>query len=377
MPIQFFQKKTHQFLSVCLLLALLLFAQPAFATLNLSIEHISATAGTQAVVAVKADDFINMVTAQGSIQFNPAVATYASIEAFGLPGMSQAVNFNVTNATSGVISFTWDDGTLLGVNLPNGATLFKIRFNLVGTAGEFTDVKLVNSPTALEFTDKNSAVVPYQLSDGSITLTPCQSYLDCDDNNLCTFDNCLNSSCSYELVSCDDFLPCTIDGVCNPQTGVCSQAQSTCGDNDNNPCTIEYCYYSGCESYTLPCDDFLPCTDDACNPLTGQCDHKPAPQLELNAQNPLCNGGTGTITPITTGGTPFYEYFIPGYDPFFDFINVPAGTYEVTVVDLNGCIATQTTELFETDPCEDGIACNGLETCDCNTAECLTGKLFA
>ena len=59
--------------------------------------------------------------------------------------------------------------------------------------------------------------------------------------------------------------------------------------------------------------------------------------------NVLCNGGTtGSITAIAAGGTPGYTYsWTPNVSSISSAVNLPAGTYQSTITDANGCVATQ------------------------------------
>ena len=67
--------------------------------------------------------------------------------------------------------------------------------------------------------------------------------------------------------------------------------------------------------------------------------------------DPLCNGNCdGTATVMATGGTvPYaYQWNDPGFQVTATAIGLCAGTYDVTITDGNGCIATSSTVL--TDP---------------------------
>lgn len=65
--------------------------------------------------------------------------------------------------------------------------------------------------------------------------------------------------------------------------------------------------------------------------------------------DPLCNGNSnGTITVVPTGGTLPYTYsWIPPVGTGATLNSLPAGTYAVTVTDLNGCKVSQSITLVE------------------------------
>ena len=70
------------------------------------------------------------------------------------------------------------------------------------------------------------------------------------------------------------------------------------------------------------------------------------PVITGNVAQPLCNGqSNGAINATVTGGIPPYAYAWVGPNGFTasteDLVNVPAGTYTLTVTDAFGCVRTQ------------------------------------
>ncbi|MBN2498514.1 MAG: hypothetical protein JXR96_28240, partial [Deltaproteobacteria bacterium] len=68
--------------------------------------------------------------------------------------------------------------------------------------------------------------------------------------------------------------PCTED-ACNPVTGACVFSPVTC--NDGDPCTEDACNPAtgACVFSPVTCNDGDLCTEDACNPATGACVFSP------------------------------------------------------------------------------------------------------
>jgi hypothetical protein len=78
----------------------------------------------------------------------------------------------------------------------------------------------------------------------------CQTVaMDCDDNNACTVDSCVNGACVHTPVTCASNNLC-IPSTCNNQTGACETAEKICSDG-------------------------VGCTDDTCDPSTGDCIYTP------------------------------------------------------------------------------------------------------
>jgi hypothetical protein len=86
----------------------------------------------------------------------------------------------------------------------------------------------------------------------------CQVDSDCNDQNICTTNQCLNNTC----INSNNSNLCVSDG---------------------NSCTVDdQCVAGTCQGTLIECNDFNICTEDACDPDTGQCASDPIP---------WCNGG--------------------------------------------------------------------------------------
>lgn len=92
---------------------------------------------------------------------------------------------------------------------------------------------------------------------------------NCDDNDLCTLnDQCVNGVCTGTPKNCSDGDPCTLD-ICT--NGVCSHAPNLGDCEDGNLCTQgERCINGQCVGGTpITCNDVNECTTDSCNPAKG------------------------------------------------------------------------------------------------------------
>ncbi|MBN2192073.1 MAG: hypothetical protein JW751_04595 [Polyangiaceae bacterium] len=91
----------------------------------------------------------------------------------------------------------------------------------------------------------------------------------CSDGSVCTDDICSAGTCVLTPITCNDGNPCT-DDDCDAVTGCyfTNDDGNTC--SDTNLCTTaEHCSAGSCDSSPVTCDDGNPCTDDACDPVTG------------------------------------------------------------------------------------------------------------
>ena len=203
----------------------------------------------------------------------------------------------------------------------------------------------------------------------------CLTDADCDDDNLCTDDTCVDNACVNAPVDCpDDGEFCNGTEACDDATGECASsgdpcaAGETCNEeedrcdvcaadaecDDTNLCTDDACVDGQCENTPVVCeDDGLFCTGvEECDPADGLCKSSGDP---CDPATETCNEETDTCDP----GTPCVE----DTDCLDDlFCN------GVETCGMDGfCLAG-------TDPCDDGLFCNGVETCDEDNNVCLDGS---
>ncbi len=96
---------------------------------------------------------------------------------------------------------------------------------------------------------------------------PCTAPSQCDDQNLCTADACVNGLCQWTPTDCDDGDPCTLDG-CDPGTGLCVHTPipgAGCGCVRHSDCPPdEVCLADGLDSV---CDPVSGPPDCHCQPI--------------------------------------------------------------------------------------------------------------
>jgi len=181
----------------------------------------------------------------------------------------------------------------------------------------------------------------------------CATDEDCDDQDLCTDDSCVDGRCVNADADCDDGIACTddscdaatgdcendencaIDEACNPVTGACDPTCTVDADcDDGDLCTDDACVtitgpaggsVTVCAATPVDCDDNDPCTTDSCDAATGDC------------ANPPVTCPTGQVCDSATGAC----------------IEVPCTT--------------------DADCDDDGLFCNGAETCDTTAGVCASG----
>jgi MYXO-CTERM domain-containing protein len=126
----------------------------------------------------------------------------------------------------------------------------------------------------------------------------------CDDGNACTMvDSCMLGACTGGgQVDCAPGDACHDPGVCDPMTGVCSNAAKP----DGAPCKsgdlcsmLETCFGGVCSGELVDCAPLDEChSAGVCDSATGQCPSPVKPDGEPCTggvcQNGICSGTTGT-----------------------------------------------------------------------------------
>lgn len=149
----------------------------AIGSVTLILPDLNGPNGTQVTVPVKVKDFQNIISAQGTIQFDPTIVTYVSVQQFGLSGMNSS-SFGTTGTGSGKLTFSWYDGTLAGVSVPDSTIIFSITFSIIGSNGQVSLLTFENTPTLIEIVDNTYNTLPTVLDNGSIVVQNTQNTPD-------------------------------------------------------------------------------------------------------------------------------------------------------------------------------------------------------
>ncbi len=132
-------------------------------------DSVQGNVGDTVSVAVRARQFTDMISAQGSVQWDPAVASFLGCAYYGLPNMG-ANNFGTTQIALGKLTFSWNDPTLMGVSIADSAALFALRMHLSGVPGSACSLGFPDLPTALELVDTSFTSVSDSTLAGQISI---------------------------------------------------------------------------------------------------------------------------------------------------------------------------------------------------------------
>jgi hypothetical protein len=176
-------------------------------------------------------------------------------------------------------------------------------------------------------------LMPYGCAHVTIS-SCCTSSSQCDDNNMCTKDTCSNNVCSHSSINtaCNDNNVCTTD-IC--QNNACSNipnnncCTTSSQCNDNDACTTDTCSNNVCKHIALSCNDNNECTTDLCS--NNACHNVPITGCGTN-----CNDNNECTTDIL-------------------------GPYGCAHVTIEGC-----------GPCTSNEVC--ADNNECTTDTCVSGK---
>lgn len=116
-----------------------------------------AAPGSNKSLSVRVTNFDSIVSMQFVVRWNPAVLKYLAIDNFGqLPGLD-INDFNTARALdSGYVRLLWEGpNSFPGVTAPDDATIFRLRFNVIGpdtssSQIKFTEIKYSFPQTEFE-----------------------------------------------------------------------------------------------------------------------------------------------------------------------------------------------------------------------------------
>ena len=158
------------------------------------IPDVTIERGQTECLPVRVNNFQNIESLQGSINWNPDIISFNSIDDFGLPGLNNG-SFGLNNTNTGQLSFVWFDATTSNpASLDDGEAIFNICFNAVGSEGSSSLVEMTNNPTVIEITSA-SQQIDYQISQGSVII----GATACDNDLVPPVPYCIGGPVTAEL----------------------------------------------------------------------------------------------------------------------------------------------------------------------------------
>ena len=199
--------------------------------------------------------------------------------------------------------------------------------------------------------------------DGGESSIDCGGPCGCEDELWCNgLEQCVGGTCVLAERDCSDGNPCTMD-TCNEAANTCDSIQMSDGTpcDDGMFCIIgEMCTAGVCGvGEANMCNDGNMCTSDSCDELVDACMSTSVPDGTACDDGLFCTVGEICAGGSCGGGLP---------------MNCSDGN-ECTVDSCDeggGCV--NDASAADGSLCDDGLFCNGTDTCDAGTCSIHSGN---
>ena len=133
------------------------------------VEDVTAEAGEEVMVNVRATGVSSVVGVQFSVSWDPEVLSYLGVENIALDGAPNE-NFNQTRVDSGYVGYLEVDQSLVGFSYADSAVVFTLRFQSLSEVSQETAIGFADTP--LRFNGKYADMVDLEedTRDGIVTL---------------------------------------------------------------------------------------------------------------------------------------------------------------------------------------------------------------
>ena len=145
---------------------------PALPTVRFQAASVQGRTGAEVLLPVTTRGFSSMASMQFSIQWDPAALGFVAVEGLGLEGLT-AASFSTAAAAAGSVVVSWDDSSGAGATLATDATVFVLRFSILGAGGASPAVRITSSPLPIESALLIAGVptiVPTFVADGRVEI---------------------------------------------------------------------------------------------------------------------------------------------------------------------------------------------------------------
>jgi Concanavalin A-like lectin/glucanases superfamily/Carboxypeptidase regulatory-like domain/Cohesin domain len=141
-------------------------------TVGLHVSTVTAVCNKSIDVPIRVTAFRNMISMQGSINWNAADLRFDSIANYGPSALGlNNTHFSTTNTSNGRLTFSWNDPAGTGQTLADSTTLITLRFTALGTTIRSVPVTVTGTPTPLEFYDASLVKKSSVQTAGAVNIT--------------------------------------------------------------------------------------------------------------------------------------------------------------------------------------------------------------
>lgn len=302
----------------------------ACTTVSFTASEEFTNSGDVVCVEISVDDFVDILNFQFTVEWDPAVLQYNSVNSTGV--LSDL--FFGPAAPTDALTVSWLDITFSGVTIPDGSIIFEICFDVIGAPGTESPIDFSSSLTEIEVFNSSQEELGVLTNDGivivagdfTVNFTSC-STLTGDDNG--TFTLTVNGGIPPFNYSWENIPNTSING-----NGTILNIGGSDTVGDGNPPGDDG-LAPGTYSVTV--------TDNNGDIQIANVEVFDAPELLvfINGMPPTCAGSTDgfmEITSLPLGGVPPHNIIWSTLETGVTQINnLAQGVYSVTVTDAAGC----------------------------------------
>lgn len=289
-------------------------------------NDVSGSQNGEACVDVTVREFTDIRGYQANLQWDNSIITYNRVQMLNSTLGLTVSNFNPSTSPAN-LRFAWDN--LNSATLPNDTKLFQVCFDVIGDCNSTPTSAVTFESTAasdIEFSDPDGMGLPFTVTNGSVTVLPCQ------DMHTCSLSDVTQSACVGENGSIDVIVDADNTCECNWYlNGGTTSIQTTPGNGNCNLAS------ASAGNYTFELSDAsgaIVCTFDQ------SIIDPPAITTNPAITNAAC-GDSGVITLNASGGTGALSYtWVPNVSTTDSASDLAAGDYTITIFDENDCTVT-------------------------------------
>jgi hypothetical protein len=115
-------------------------------------------------------NFIDMISAQFTIEYDPAVLDFVSVGDFGLDYMANNSFGTPPDVDDGVVTFVWYDESISGITVDDEEVIFTVTFQATGMPGDSSAITFGNSPTMVEVTNTGGMIMDPGFNPGYVKI---------------------------------------------------------------------------------------------------------------------------------------------------------------------------------------------------------------
>ncbi len=325
-------------------------AQSTDCSLGLVLSSTTAEAGEEITIDVTTRQYNAIVGMQYSHQWNPQVLDFIEVT-YNQDLSINAANFGLTSELldQGILNFTYVNPLLQGNTLADGEALYSIRFEVLST--EETTIELVPLSGTIEFIDDaQSPLQNFYLINGRVGAADAYPSMNsacilpqaCDDPDLGRIDI---SPTGTESLSVAWSSPGGFMGEGVAITGLnASVYDMTLADALGN--SVTGTFYLGSETEL---------------------------DVDLSVDADLCGEpADGSVSTTVSGGSGNYGYQWSNGATTANIENVPAGTYDVTITDLDSNCSVTASATVQSNSTLIGFFNSNNPSCEANADGSLT-----